>query len=260
VPDWFWRLFREEVRRVKPDAYVIAELWGNAAPDLTPLRFDATMNYLYFRDPVLAFIGRGKIDAPTFDRQLAGGRYGYPLPAALGAMNLIGSHDTERFVTLAGGDQRRLLLALLFGATYAGVPHIYYGDEIGMMGGADPDCRRPFPWGELDEPARSALRDRVKEYLALRAEHPAFRRGDFLTLFAEDQLFAFARSNEEDRLVVLLNAGHTPVEVALLREALPFEVGVARDLLADEEIHFEGDELRLRLEPFAGSVLGFPGP
>ncbi len=260
VPDWFWRLFREEVRNTKPDAYVIAELWGNAAADLSPLRFDATMNYKYFREPALAFFGRGQIDAPTFDMQLVGGRYGYPVPSVLGAMNLLGSHDTERFLTLAGGDERRLLLAMLFGATYVGVPHIYYGDEIGMQGGPDPDCRRPFPWGTLDEPAKSALRSQVREYLAARRAHPALRRGEFHTLLAEEQIFAFARWTEEDRLVVLLNAGYLPAEITLERGALPFEAGEAEDVLGGRALPFQGEELRIHLEPFAGSVLAFPAP
>lgn len=258
VPAWVWRIFREEVRRVKPDGYVIAELWGNAAADLSPLRFDATMNYRYFREPCLAFFARGTLDASVFDRQLAGGRFGYPLPSVLGAMNLLGSHDTERFLTLAGGDTRRLLLASLFAATYVGVPHVYYGDEIGMEGGHDPDCRRPFEWKTLETPRGAAIRERMRDYLAIRRDHPALRRGEFRTLLAEGKVYAYARWTDEERLAVFLNAGGAPVTVIVEPDALPFEAGAAFDLFAGREAAFEEGVLRLPLEPFSGTILRFP--
>ena len=258
VPSWFWKLFREEVRRVKPDGYVISELWGDAGNDLSPLRFDATMNYKYFREPCLSFFGRDAIDAAAFDMQIAGGRFGYPLPSALGAMNLLGSHDTERFLTLAGGETRRLLLALLFSSTYVGVPHLYYGDEIGMEGGRDPDCRRPFEWDRLEEPSSKALRERIGDYLALRHEHTALRRGDFRTLLAEDRVYAFTRWNEEDRLAVLLNAGADEAEITFGPGSLPFEQDRVRDALSGEEIPAEGDSISVRLPPLSGMVLQFP--
>ncbi|MBN1827393.1 MAG: alpha-glucosidase C-terminal domain-containing protein [Candidatus Eisenbacteria bacterium] len=257
-PAWLWKLFREEARRVNPDGYVVAELWGDAAADLSPLQFDATMNYKYYREPALGFFARGSLDASVFDLQLAGGRYAYPLPSVLGAMNLLGSHDTERFLTLAAGDQRRLLLAYLFGATYVGVPHVYYGDEIGMEGGKDPDCRRPFHWDELEVPARKAVHEEIRKYFALRHDHDALRRGEFRTLHAEGSLFAYSRWMDEDRLAVLLNAGHAPAEIVLERAALPFPAGEATDLLSGQSFRFDGDLLTIRLEPFAGAVLHFP--
>ncbi|MFH1279447.1 MAG: alpha-amylase family glycosyl hydrolase [Candidatus Eisenbacteria bacterium] len=258
VPAWFWKLFREEVRKVKPDGYVIAELWGDAASELSPLQFDATMNYRYFREPALAFFAQSRIDARTFDLQIAGGRYSYPLPSVLGAMNLLGSHDTERFLTSAGGDTRRLLLATLFSVTYIGAPHIYYGDEIGMAGGPDPDCRRPFGWKRLEEPSARAIRERIRHYLGMRREHPALRRGDFRTLLADRNLFAFARWKGGDRLAVILNAGNAPAEIVLEAAALPFPAERARDLFAGQDLAFEEDALTIRLEPFAGAVLAFP--
>ena len=257
VPSWVWKLFREEARRVNPDSYIVAELWGNAVADLSPLGFDATMNYKYFREPALGFFARGSLDAKTFDMQLAGGRYGYPLPSVLGSMNLFGSHDTERFLTLAGGDRRKLLLAYLFSATYVGVPHIYYGDEIGMEGARDPDCRRPFHWDEMEDPSRAALREKFSQYFHIRADHKAFRRGEFRTLLADGRVFAYARWDEEEKLAVILNAGNTAAEISLERSSLPFEVESARDLLSGVAQTIDGDKLTVRLEPWTGAVLEF---
>ena len=256
VPPWFWRLFREAVRESREDGgFIWAELWGNAAADLGPNGFDAVMNYKYFLEPALAFIGKGSIDAGTFDTQLAAGRFSYTPAAVLGAMNLIGSHDTERFLTRAGRDTRRLMLAASFGATYVGVPHIYYGDEIGMEGGKDPDCRRPFRWDEIDNPGRAKVLDHYRKVFGIRKEHPALRRGNFQTLLAEEKVFAFTRSLEGDKLAVLMNAGSGPVEISLDAGALPFEAKGAKDLLSGNSYPLRDSPALIAIEPFGTVIL-----
>jgi glycosidase len=87
--------------------------------------------------------------------------------------------------------------------TYPGAPCIYYGDEIGMKGGPDPDCRRTFSWDESRW--NSALRDFFKRSIALRKAHPALRQGDFIPLCARKGVFAYLRTLDEDRLLVALN-------------------------------------------------------
>jgi glycosidase len=173
-------------------------------------------------------------------------------------MNLLDSHDTERFLTTSGGDTRRLLLAALFGATYVGVPHVYYGDEIGMEGGGDPDCRRPFDWRKAETPQAAALRDRIREYLAIRRDHAALRRGEFRTLLAEGRVFGYARWNDEDRLLVLLNAGGSAATVTVDPSALPFPAAAAMDLLTGSEVPFPAVGARIELAPLSGTVLAFP--
>ncbi|MBN2416310.1 alpha amylase N-terminal ig-like domain-containing protein [bacterium] len=145
VPFWFWKLFRQRVESLDRDAYLIGEIWGDALPWLGEDGFHSTMNYKYFRDPVLDFFASRKTDAQQFDEAMAPGRVLYPREALLAMMNLIDSHDTVRFLTQAGGDIRRLELAVLFQMTYVGIPQIYYGDEVALQGGKDPDNRRPFP-------------------------------------------------------------------------------------------------------------------
>ncbi len=258
VPVWYWEIFRDQVRSVRPDGgWVIAELWGNAASDLGPHRFDATMNYKYFRDPVLSFIARGAVDADAFDNLLAGGRYGYPLPSAWGSMNLLDSHDTERFLTTAGRDTRRLTLAATFMACYVGMPHIYYGDEIGMEGGPDPDCRRPYRWDEEDEPSRAAIRDHYKSVLAIRAAHPALRRGGFRSIFTDGNLYVFTRELGDDRIAVVLNADRAPAAVQLEGAAISMTGTSARELLTESDIRLEGGVLNLSLEPYSAAVIAY---
>ncbi|MCK4549408.1 MAG: hypothetical protein KAU49_04535, partial [Candidatus Krumholzibacteria bacterium] len=134
VPFWFWKEFRVVVDEVKPDAFLIGEIWGNAMPWMGPSGFHSTMNYKYFRDPVLKFFGQGHGSAAQLDNELAPGRSLYPIQATQVMMNLIDSHDTIRFLTSAK-DVRRLMLAAMFSMSYVGMPHIWYGDEVGMTGG-----------------------------------------------------------------------------------------------------------------------------
>jgi cyclomaltodextrinase / maltogenic alpha-amylase / neopullulanase len=207
VPFWFWQEFNERCKSLKPDCWLVGEIWGNAGSWIGPHCFDATMNYKYFRDPVMEYLGTGRIDAATFDQRLAPGRFVYPPQSVQVMMNLIDSHDTVRFLTTAG-DVRRLMLAAMFSMNYVGMPHIWYGDEIGMEGGKDPDCRRPFDWRYEGDPRRVTLRDYYGTITRYRRDNPAvLAHGDFVTLAAEGPLYAFARSADEGDVVVALNAG-----------------------------------------------------
>jgi glycosidase len=215
VPPWFWRIFREKVRKAKPDAYILGELWGASPEWVNGHCFDAVMNYKFFRDPVLSFIVRGDTDAAGFDRLLAPGRLIYLEEGVYSMMNLLGSHDTERLLTAVDEDERRLRLATLFQMTYVGAPSIYYGDEIGMVGRHDPDCRRPFLWNWASGPARVALRDYFRTLIRLRTEHPCFTEGLFKTLLAEGDVYAYQRSAPGDHAVVALNAGDSEAAVEI---------------------------------------------
>jgi len=92
-------------------------------------------------------------------------------------LNLLGSHDTPRFLTMAEGDPTALHLATVLQMTLPGAPCVYYGDEIGLEGGADPDCRRAFQWRKArwHTPTWRLFRRAA----ALRKAHPALRHGNF---------------------------------------------------------------------------------
>jgi glycosidase len=266
VPQWFWRLFRERVRRAKPDAYIVGELWGASPEWVNGHGFDAVMNYKFFRDPVLDFIAREATDAAGFDRALAPGRFVYPEDGARAMMNLIDSHDTERFLTTVGGDIAKLKLAFLFGMTYVGAPTIYYGDEIAMTGGGDPDCRRPFLWNWREDSGRVEVHDFVRRLAALRRERPCLTEGSFETLLADGRVYAFRRELGEDAAVVVMNAGRGEVSVSVpLRSAdaasvpadgrQPPRAGRFRDALGGERLETGVDgSLSLTLPPMSGRV------
>ncbi len=239
VPYWFWKLFNQRVKQVKPDAYIVGELWGNASDYVRPGVYDAVMNYAFFRDPVQRFLGLGQGTAAEFDATLATGRLTYPTQAVECQMNLIDSHDTVRFLTQVGGNVKRLKLAAMFGMTYIGAPHIYYGDEIGMEGGRDPDCRRPFVWDYAKEPARVALLDYYRKLTHARLAHQALRTGDFTTVATAGKVFGFVRSGDGEQFLVGLNAGGQPATMAF--DTTPWGGSVeAVDLLSGEKLAWKG--------------------
>lgn len=215
VPFWFWKLFNQRVKSVKPDAYIVGELWGNASDYVRPGVYDAVMNYAFFRDPVLKFLCSGQGTAAEFDASLATGRLAYPSQSVAVQMNLIDSHDTVRYLTQANGDVSRLRLAALFQMTYIGAPTIYYGDEVAMEGGRDPDCRRPFPWDWEKNATRSATHAWYTKLANLRLGHAALRTGSFTPLAKDGMAYAYERSDGKETFVVLLNAGRSPATVSL---------------------------------------------
>lgn len=215
VPFWFWELFRGRVKETKPDAYIVGELWGESPQWVNGRYFDAVMNYKFFRDPVMAFIGKGEMTAAEFDRALAPGRLIYPDEGVRAMMNLIDSHDTERFLTAVGGDVRRYKLAMLFSMTYVGAPAIYYGDEIAMEGWGDPDCRRPFNWKWADDMKKVETHAYVRKLAALRRDHPCFALGSFETILSRDRVYAYRRYSRHEEAFVVINAGEDEAKVSI---------------------------------------------
>ena len=252
VPRWFWKLFNERVKKVKPDAYIVGELWGNATDWVKPGVFDAVMNYAFFRDPVTRFLGLGQGTAAEFDGSLAQGRLAYPSQAVEAQMNLIDSHDTPRFLTQVNGNVKRLKLAALFAMTYVGAPQIYYGDEIGMEGGKDPDCRRPFYWDYAKDAWRVELLDYYKKLTATRHSSAALRTGDFRTVYAQGKAYAYVRSGGGNLWLVALNAGKEATEVPVDLAAFGGNVKAADVLAGTTETW--GGTAKIALAPESGRL------
>ncbi|MBN2169767.1 MAG: hypothetical protein JW819_00435 [Candidatus Krumholzibacteriota bacterium] len=261
-PFWFWKLFNERVKSIKPDAYLVGELWSYAPEWVGPEMFDAVMNYKYFKEPVTRWIGQGQGNAAKFERDMAPGRTAYPSQAVQVMMNLIDSHDTVRFVTTAAGDRRRLLMAYALAMTYPGAPHIWYGDEIGMEGQKDPDCRRPFYWNYAEDPDRVALRESVKKLCRLRREHAALQRGGFRVVAAAGQDYAYLREGDGERLLTVIHNSDQAGAVVLDLGALGVADGSrwrflygGSDPTGRTRLAVEGGALTVGLGSLAAAVL-----
>ena len=227
--DEFWKELRRRVKRANPEAYLVGEIWYDARRWLAGDQFDATMNYplakaalgFFVRDldldairSVAGYRDVRPLDAPDFAAEVERVLALYDPAVRDAQLNLIGSHDTPRFLTASGNDLAALEMAFLFLFTLPGAPCVYYGDEIGLEGGPDPDCRRSFPWDESSWD--HVLRDHVRRLARLRRAHPALRRGEYRTLYAEASVAAWLRSDSEgDAVVAAFNVGREETRVDL---------------------------------------------
>jgi len=211
-PD-FWVDFRRACRAARPDCYLLAEIMGDASPWLQGDRFDATMNYT-FRDLCVGYFATRQLGTAAFLDGFARMLGGYA-PAVIEAnQNLLSSHDTERFLHVAGGERGRLVPAVVFQLTAPGAPGLYYGDEVGMSGGEEPASRGAFPWHRPEEWDRGLL-DMVRALAGLRRAHPALRRGDWRLRWQGEESFAFSRRFGGEEIAVLINRGPAPARVEL---------------------------------------------
>ena len=219
VPHDFWVAWRALVKSINPEAYLCAEIWDNAAPWLKGDEFDGTMNYR-FRTVAIDFFGSRTLRVSALDSTLAAQREDYSREVNHALLNLLGSHDTERILTQCGGDTASVRQAVLFQMTYPGAPMIYYGDEIGMYGGKDPDCRRTMVW-EAGGQDQAMLRF-FREMIALRRAHAVWSRGTFETLQVNDaaRVYAYARVLPGARGIVVINDGPDPVTVRVEPSAM----------------------------------------
>lgn len=188
----FWREFRKAVKTVKPDVLIIGEVWYDSSSWLQGDQFDSVMNYV-FTGAVKDFIAFGNINVVEFGERIESIRGLYKLPAYNVLWNLIDSHDTPRFLNLVGGDIDKLKLAAFIQLTFTGIPMIYYGDEIGMTGAGDPDCRMGMVWEE--EKQDQDLRKYYQKLISIRKINKVLTHGDFRTILADEEknIYGFRR-------------------------------------------------------------------
>ena len=208
-----WREFRSHVKGVNSDALIVGEYWGAATRWLEGDQWDSAQNKHGFTTPVSRWItGMGvmgdhaPIDTATFDRWIREALGNNPWPATVTMWNALSNHDIPRFLHRAGGDHWRLKLATIFQMTFVGAPKIYYGDEIGMTGGRDPDNRRTFNWEESTW--NTAVFDLHRSLISIRNSLPALRTGSFRSMVIDNanRIYAFGRWDAANQIAVALNA------------------------------------------------------
>ncbi|MBR4185621.1 MAG: glycoside hydrolase family 13 protein [Clostridia bacterium] len=251
LSDEFLDDFRRAVKGQDPDAVILGEVWEDASDKisygrrrryLTGAQLDSVMNYP-LRAALIGYVKTG--DCEPLRHATEGLYRRYPKEASDNLLNFLGTHDTERILTLLGGEvtgdhtnaeladmkmtreeraHAKKLLRLAFGilAGLPGVPCVFYGDEAGMEGYRDPFCRRPFPWGRIDGELLAVYR----AFGCLRRDEPVFYGGRFRILSLTPDAFVYLRLPEDgagDSVLVAASRCGT------LTAALPVP---AQDLLA----------------------------
>lgn len=298
----FWIDFRTLVRSINPEAYIVGEVWWedwnkykmfNASPWLKGDQFDAVMNYRFTRaikDFVLA--NNVKISAQAFADTITISMNQYKENYFV-MMNLLGSHDTERLGSLAVNpdgkydhagnakdskdflirkpnkeEYEKIKLAAALQFTMPGAPQIYNGDEAGMWGGDDPDCRKPMVWQEfnyeneaigpfnreksVDEVSvNSELMNWYKKLTMMRLSEPVLSLGkiEFMKCSNKDVL-VFSREYEGNSIFVFANSGKMNFEMKR-----KFNEGNYIDLLSGKKYEINKEGLKLGLNPYQIIIL-----
>ncbi len=260
----FWSDWREHVKSLDEDAYISGEIWDDASSYLQGDEFDAVMNYR-FRDAVNSFVGQGRSSADEFHRDMMRLFLDYPDQSVYTLQNLLGSHDTTRYMTLVDGDRARFKLSKFLQFTYFGAPMIYYGDEIGMEGGDDPDNRRTMVWEEREYTAPDeGLREYIEDLIDMRRDCKILRRGEIDTLEADydgesEMVYAFERFLDDESVLIILNAGeeHSALEIDL--ENLHGRRGDPKKVMSrgeiEKDLRDEGKTLQLEISELSGIVI-----
>jgi len=246
------RELRRVVRDANREAYVLGEHFSEATRWLQGEQEDGAMNYYGFAHPVRAWLAGqdlggepAQLSTAELERWLTAARARVPYANQLAQLNLLDSHDTTRLLTAVGGDAVRMALAVTLLVTYPGVPCIYYGDEIGLEGGRDPDCRRCFDWDR--QRWNTELHAHYRRLIAWRKARAELRHGAYRTLAVGDEALVFARYTAGSVAVVAVNRGADPVALPLALADLPVEVSRWRD----------GDGDAVTVEPLAIAPRGW---
>lgn len=243
----FWRRFRREVKRIKPDVYILGEVWHDGLPWLGGDQFDAVMNYP-FTQAALDYFAEGVLNTEAFKRNIQRVLHAYPENVNEVAFNLLGSHDTPRVLTVCGGDKNKAKLLYLFQLSFIGSPCIYYGDEIGMSGGQDPGCRSCMIW-DTDEQDRE-LFDFIKKLISLRRTEKAFGNDGVIRFIdsGAPNVLAYQKIAGKETILFFLNNSdkYTDIKIPFVAEGIN-----AIDLWSGEPI----GTVSRSLPPFGYSIV-----
>lgn len=231
LPDFFVKVLRKAVKEENPESLLIGEVWEDASNKVAyeELReyfygdeLDSVMNYP-LKNAMIDF-ALLRIDANGIDRRIMSLKENYPKPAFYAAFNFLSSHDTMRILTALGGKKcenkdecafaklsceeynlakKRLKCLVTMQFTLPGVPSVYYGDEAGLEGFADPFCRRCYPWGNEDK----EILEHFRYAIALRNNNDVLKNGEFESIYKYEQCYGFIRYDGRNKIVVLVNFG-----------------------------------------------------
>ena len=263
----FWTKFRKEIKKINPDAIILAEHYGDPYLWLNGKQWDTVMNYDAFMEPVSffltgmekhseAFYAEKRGDGKLFWHTLLYAKARMPMPSYMCSMNELSNHDHSRFLTRTnmkvgrlhtvgskaaneGVDVSIFRQAVIMQMTLQGAPTIYYGDEVGVCGWTDPDNRRSFPWGREDW----NILEFHKYAINLHKRHKSLRYGSLIPILGEKDLIAYIRAVKDEQILVVIYTGSEEIEVDIpvWLMGLKNKDSLVRVMLTDETSYNVGE-------------------
>jgi neopullulanase len=266
VPRPFWEEWHRQLRAIYPRLSTIGEVFhpdptvtsffvgGRKGWDGIDTQLTTVLDYPMFfalRDVLLNGGSAGRLTNVLRQDSL------YPHPEYL--VPFFANHDTPRLASGNGGTPARLKLAFGLTLTLRGIPELYYGDEIGMTGGADPENRRDFPGGWIEDqrnaftregrtPEQEEIFEAVQTLLRLRQEHDALRGGKLWHLASDDTSYVFLRESDDEKLVIAFHDGTNPKTLTvMLRDTPAASAAGISTLFGEGQADLAGHQLKLVL-------------
>lgn len=276
VPNEYWRLLTSKLKREisvpeKKEIYQIGETFGGIdliASYVNNGQLNGQFNFNLYDVTIPTFLDENA-SFKLLDYQMQKSFQVFGYNNLMG--NIMDSHDKIRYMAYADGDLAindgraieigwtnppqvdnpesydKLKLHLAYLLTIPGVPIIYYGDEIGMTGAADPDNRRMMRFdNELNEYEKQTLKD-VSKLIHIRKEHSALRYGDFLTLQADENIYAYLRSDMNERILTIVNKNSKEQKVNYDLPAM-YKLMIAKDLITVKEFEIKNNKLDITVK------------
>lgn len=283
VPNEFWRRLNEKIRtevasKRQIPVYQIGETFGSyelISSYVNNGQLNSQFNFNLYDVALSTFI-RQNSSFSTLDKEMNKTFSVYGVNNVMG--NVMDSHDKNRFMAFADGDldasqwsaieegwnnppkvdnpenYKKLILYMAYMNTIPGLPVIYYGSEFGMSGASDPDNRRMMRFDEqLSENEKNTLKE-VSKIVNIRKEHSALRYGDFYTLQADENIYAYLRSDFNERILIVLNKSTEPQKIKLKMPQI-LKKNSATDLLSNEKYIIDQSEIEIEILPRDWKIL-----
>lgn len=279
LPEFFVKELRTAVKSVNKDAVIIGEVWEDASNKVSygeqreyflGHSLDSVMNYP-LRNALVDF-ALGNIDSTGFDERIMSLKENYPRPAFYSLLNFLSSHDIERIFTVMGNVPDASSVGKDFQANYTlqgemltmakarlkvivamqmllpGVPCVFYGDEAGIQGYADPFCRATYPWSNEDK----EIQDWYKKFISIRNSSDAYKKGEFENVYRLGRTYGFMRSYGDKRYIVL--ACFNPYGENIRLDAARFDVFKLESTLSDEKHETDTGIFRIDMPSYSVKI------
>lgn len=251
LPDKFIEIFKKRMKEINNDSVLIGEVWDDASNKISYSKrrkylfgkeLDSVTNYP-LRQCLINFV-KGYITSEKLKKRIMSLYENYPREIFNSNMNVIGTHDTERILTILDGNLYLLKLMIVFQMTLPGVPVIYYGDEAGLKGGKDPENRKAYPWNNENQ----AILKFYSKIINIRKNEEVLRKGNLKIFDMDVNICILKRTYEGKNIIVVLNNS------GLHKNLNKFEFeGVYSELFSNKTINF--DKADINLSPYNFFIL-----